>query len=98
MEEVIIIKNLVGLNAVSMNKGIILYTLLFDKLKNNKHVTLDFSNVLVASPFFNASISYLLKNFDLNFIIKMIKIIELDESSKNILNISIHNAVEKYKK
>lgn len=92
----IIIKNLIGNNAFSMKQGSILYNVLFEKLKNNEPVNLDFDGVLIASPFFNASISYLLKDYSISYVLKMINVTGLSDSSKSILNISIHNAISYY--
>lgn len=97
-EKVINIKGLFGETAASMDKGQKLYELLMDLFSKQESVTLDFKDVFVSSHFFNASVSRLLKDYDIKEIQSKMKVEGLDSNGKYLLNLSIGNAIEHYKK
>lgn len=90
------ILELVGKYAVTMEKGELLYEVLKENISEGIETTVDFTDVQIASPFFNASISYLLKDNSIEKVLKYVKMQGLSESSKGILNISFKNAVDFY--
>lgn len=103
IQDTIKIKELIGKNAISMEQGNSLYeklSPLFLKYSNNKdyQLTLDFEDVnVISTPFFNSSISYLLKDYSIQECQKRLIFLNLREDSKALLNYSLHNAVIFYK-
>lgn len=95
----IIIKELVGSHiALTMEKGAILYAVLIDELnKEGISLTLDFSDMKVASPFLNASIGYLFKSFTKTEIDSRITFINLSPSTEHTLYTVLGNAEEYFK-
>jgi hypothetical protein len=69
------IQQLVGPNCITIEDGLAVYKMIFPELQAKCSVELDFSDVkLFASPFFNAAIGQLYKDFssdDLNNLLKM---------------------------
>jgi uncharacterized protein len=86
------IKDLVGKNALNYEKAEILYNSLLDNISLDS-VELDFTGVLVASPFLNGSIGLLLKRYDIIYLQKNIKFTALSDNDKNILNLVIGNSI-----
>lgn len=87
-------------NAVSMESGSVLYTIIFNEMQqNDKKIVIDFGDLnLIASPFFNASISYLLKDYSIQDVLKRLELVNLPDYARKILNVSIQNALEHYNK
>lgn len=87
-----------GKNAVSMELGHELYKLIINELENTtEKIILDFSNIEVcASPFFNASIGYLFKDYTQSTIKERIDIRNIEERDKSLLNKVIKNAIIQY--
>jgi hypothetical protein len=88
-----------GENLCTMEKGGELYKILKSSFEKEDQITLDFNDTkLITSHFFNASISYLIKDYDIKEIQKKLDIINIPDYAKRLLNISIGNAIEVYKK
>ncbi|WP_440095155.1 STAS-like domain-containing protein [Acinetobacter baumannii] len=91
--------DLIGKNAISMQTGDKIYTILKDKVQNGEHITLDFEGVtLFASPFFNSAIGRLLKDKEISELQQQLKFEHLDEVGRNLLNLVISNAISYYNK
>ena len=69
------IHRLIGPNCITLEDGQAVYERIYPELEQKHTIELDFSNVkLFASPFFNAAIGQLYKDFssdDLNHLLKM---------------------------
>lgn len=90
-------KEVVGVNAISMQSGKHLYNKIAKLLISGKDVNLDFSEVeLFASPFFNASIGLLLKDIKIDDLQLHLKIINLSPVGNQLLNHVIENAIKYY--
>lgn len=91
----IIIKDLISSNnAVSMEQGSLLYVVLKEIMNQDDQIELSFEGLsVIASPFFNASISYLTIDHEVKEILEKIKMINIPDYAKDILNQSFHNAV-----
>lgn len=60
----ILVKEIIGANCITMDQGEKIYQLIYPSLKEDTAVELDFSGIGVfASPFFNVAIGKLLKDF-----------------------------------
>lgn len=96
MNNTIVVKDLLGgIIALSMDKGNILYTRLFELMKNNELITLDFQDMKVASPFLNASIGSLFKDFSVDDINQRITFINMSAAAEGTLQAVKRNA-ERY--
>lgn len=94
----IIVKDLVGKNAISMGNGDKLHSLLHESLSEENKVEVDFEGVeFYASPFFNAAIGLLLNDFSIEYIQRNMKIVNLSDLGKDLLNHVISNAIEYYR-
>lgn len=90
---------LVGENAVSMDSGRAVYDRIHDPIKRGESVTLDFEGVeIFATPFFNASIGLLLGDVELPQLLERLKIQNISEVGRQLLNHVIANALTFYKK
>ncbi|MBM26542.1 MAG: hypothetical protein CL760_12855 [Chloroflexi bacterium] len=88
-----------GENLCTMEKGRELYEVLKSCFEKEDQITLDFSDTkLITSHFFNASISCLIKDYDIKTIQKKLDVMNIPDYAKQLLNISIGNAIEFYKK
>jgi hypothetical protein len=69
------IQRLIGPNCITIEDGLVIYEKILPELKAKRPVELDFADVkLFASPFFNAAIGQLYKDFssdELNRLLKM---------------------------
>lgn len=75
--------------------GIKLRSIINDALCINESITLDFTNIsLFASPFFNASIGYLVMKFGIDDFNKKIVLKNLSEVGKLTVDKVIENAIE----
>lgn len=94
----LIAKEIVGEHAISMQSGQILYSNLQESFGKDKKVQIDFEGVkFFASPFFNASIGYLLKDMDVAQLKDRVEIINLSDVGRSLLNLVIANAINFYK-
>ena len=76
--------------AISMSKGNELYKQILQLIQNSEDgkIILDFHNVeIFASPFFNASIGYLLKDYDITFLQNKLHFENLNPVGNNLLNL-----------
>ena len=80
---------------LSTEKGKTLFSVIIDELKNNDTITLDFAGYnFISTSFFNNSFGDLIVHYDwdLNSLLKHIKIIGLSEDDFDDLKLSIANA------
>ncbi len=95
--EKINVHGLVGKNAISMQSGEKLYDKLYPLMKSNEVVELDFSGVsLYASPFFNASIGLLLRDFSVDILMKNLSFSDISDVGRDLLNHVVENAIAYY--
>lgn len=95
----IIAKEIVGENAISMQSGQHLYEKISKPLISGEEVEIDFQGVeLFASPFFNASIGYLIQDIKVTDLQQRLKIINLSEVGRQLLNLVISNAIKYYER
>lgn len=95
----IIAKDLVGSNAISMQSGQILYEKISKPLLAGEVIEIDFKDVeLFASPFFNASIGFLIKDIKVSELQKQLKLTNISEVGRQLLNHVISNAIKYYEK
>lgn len=93
----ILVTDIVGQNAISMQSGKNLYEKISKPLLSTESVELDFGGVkLFASPFFNASIGLLLKDIQVSDLQKHLSFINLSEVGRQLLNHVIANAIKYY--
>ncbi len=93
----IIAKNIIGKNTISMQSGQNLYEKISNPLISGEEVEIDFLDVeLFASPFFNASIGYLIKDIKVTDLQQRLKIINLSKVGRQLLNHVISNAIKYY--
>jgi len=90
----IMAKEIVGSNAISMQSGQMLYEKISKQLISGEVVEIDFKGVeLFASPFFNASIGFLIKDINVTDLQKRLKVANLSEVGRQLLNHVISNAI-----
>ncbi len=92
------IKDIVGGNRCLIREdGQKIYNKIYDKLKNEESVTLDFEGITqFASPFFNAAVGQLLKDIEEDKIQKLLSCENLTETGKLIFERVIENAIRYY--
>lgn len=94
----LIAKEIVGEHAISMQSGQLLYANLQESILKEGKVQIDFEGVkFFASPFFNASIGYLLKDMDVTQLKERVQISNLSDVGRSLLNLVIANAINFYK-
>ncbi|MBE2895735.1 STAS-like domain-containing protein [Pasteurellaceae bacterium HPA106] len=95
----ILVKNLIESNiSVSMVLGAKLYQEIKTKLSENNKVKIDFEGIdTFASPFFNAAIGKLLKDYSIEQLQESLDFLNINQGGKNLLNKVIANAIEYYK-
>lgn len=92
-------KDIVGENAISMQSGQNLYEKIFNPLMSGEEIEIDFEGVkLFASPFFNASIGFLLKDIAVTDLQRKLTIKNLSVVGHQLLNHVISNAIKYYEK
>ncbi|WP_062810951.1 STAS-like domain-containing protein [Alcanivorax sp. NBRC 102028] len=92
------VSSITGANAISIQGGSKLYAVLIKEFPKQEKIILDFRDVEVfASPYFNASIGLLFKDYELNDILSKIAINNLSPIGKQLLNHVIANALTFYK-
>lgn len=93
----IVVADITGGNAISMQSGSRLYDLLYGAMSKSESVELDFSGVEhFASPFFNASIGLLLKDFSVDLLMEKITITNLPKFGLELIEEVIDNAITYY--
>lgn len=94
----IIVKDLIDSNiAVSMPIGDKLYQKLLEVWDSSDSIEIDFMNIdTLATPFFNASIARLLKDHTIDNLQQKLKISNLSDGGRHLLNRVIDNAIAFY--
>lgn len=93
----IIVKELVGANALTLSDGQALYEQIHPRLLAGDIVNLDFAGVeTFASPFFNAGVGQLLADLQPNTLNELVKFQNLPGLGQRILRRVINNAKEYY--
>lgn len=93
----ILVFELVGKNAISMQSGEKLYKEVYPILTSGEELQLSFDGVsLYASPFFNASIGLMLKDLPVEDLQRLLKIEGISEVGRSLLNHVIANAISYY--
>lgn len=93
----IVIKELIGANAISMNSGRKIREEILLEWNNSEKIILEFSEVEVfASPFFNSSIGALLKNKKISELQEKLVFNGISEHGRRLLNLVIDNAIKFY--
>lgn len=91
-------KEIVGAHAISMQSGQFLYNAIQTNLSKNEKIQVDFDGVkYFASPFFNASFGYLLKDMTVENLTEHIEVMNITEVGRRLLNLVITNAINFYK-
>lgn len=91
------IKENVGANGITLRDGQKVYSVIYPELKSRRTVTLDFAEVrIVASPFLNAAIGQLLREFTPEDLNRYLKFANLPTVTRPILKRVIDNAKEYY--
>ncbi len=92
-----LVKATVGANGITLQDGQKVYEAIYPELKNRHLVTLDFADVrIVASPFLNAAIGQLLREFSPEELNRYLKFVNLPTVTRPILKRVIDNAKEYY--
>ncbi|MEL6117817.1 STAS-like domain-containing protein [Photobacterium sp. SP02] len=93
----IIVKEIVGSNAISMNSGNKLREKIVKNWDADSKIRIDFSGVDVfASPFFNASIGALLKDKKIEDLQNKLEFHSISNHGRKLLNLVISNALKFY--
>lgn len=93
----IIVKDLIGQNAVTLDDGEIIYNLIHASLMHGDIVELDFDGVeIFASPFFNAGVGRLLVDLKPDALNNRLKFDHLSDFGSRVLRRVIDNAKEYY--
>lgn len=93
----ILVSEIAGKNAISMHSGSNLYSKMHPILQKGEKLCLDFKDVeLFASPFFNASIGYILKDMTIDELKRNLVIENINKVGNQVLNLVIRNAIEYY--
>ncbi len=93
--KVIFVKDIVGVNAISMNSGTKLREIILKEWPKDEKIILDFSGIDVfASPFLNASIGALLKTKTIEDLQEKLVFEEISDHGKRLLNLVIDNAIK----
>lgn len=95
----IVIRELVGENAVTLDDGNKIYGNIFPALKSEEKINIDFTGVKVfASPFFNAAIGRLLKDFSSDLLNRLVSFSNLNAVGAEVLKRVIENSKQFYSK
>jgi len=88
---------IVGENCITLDDGEKVYALIHTELSAGRAVELDFSGVRVfASPFFNAGIGRLLKDFTSDELNRLVKVSHLNDVGLMVLKRVIENSSRYY--
>lgn len=94
----ILVRDITGVHAISMQKGNQLFDLVHDHLVSGGCVELDFDSVkLCAAPFFNASVGRILKDVSIDELRERVTFININEPQRLLINHVIANALAFYK-
>src|SRR5437899_13092775 len=91
------VRDIIGENALTLEDGQSIYDRIKPELANRRNVELDFSGVTVfASPFFNAAIGQLLKDFKPEDLNRLLRVVNLIPAGHDVLKRVIENAKQYY--
>lgn len=93
------IYDIVGKNAISMSAGDKLYAAIAKDLtsEQGEKLNLNFEGVeLFASPFFNSSIGLIIKDVNIDDLMKKMEVNNISDIGKQLLNLVISNAIKFY--
>lgn len=90
----IIVKDLLGINLITIDDGQPLHEEIYHDLANGYHVTLDFIGVkIIATPFINAAIGQLYRSFNQYYIAHHLEFTNIPPLSELIIKNTIENAI-----
>ena len=93
----IIVKRLVGVNAISMSSGRKLREEILNEWSKSEKIVIDFEGVEVfASPFFNSGVGFLLKDNDIAQLQGKLVFEGISDHGRRLLNLVIDNAIRFY--
>lgn len=93
----IIVKQLVGVNAISMGSGRKLRDEILREWERSSKIVIDFSGIeIFASPFFNSGIGFLLKDSDISTLQSKLVFEGISDHGRRLLNLVIENAIRFY--
>lgn len=93
----VIVRDLIGQNAVTLDDGMKIYNLIHSTLVHGNEVELDFYGVeIFATPFFNAGIGRLLDDLKPDLLNSQLKFEHLSDIGSRILRRVIDNAKDYY--
>jgi len=92
-----LIKEIVGQNCITREAGDKVYNIVYPILKSGGKAELDFEGIKVfASPFFNAAIGHLLKDFNQEDLTRQLFIHKLAPVGADVLKLVITNSSQYY--
>jgi hypothetical protein len=95
----IIIRDIVGENAITLEDGEKTYQKIVPALRSEEKISLDFAGVKVfASPFFNSAIGRLLKDFSTEILNRFLSFDNLNPIGAEVLKKVIENSKQFYSK
>ena len=93
----ILVRSEIGKNCITASDGQKIYELIFPLLRKDQMIELDFSGVdIIASPFFNAAIGYLLKDISNEKLNELLTISKLIPTGREVLKKVIENSKRYY--
>jgi len=93
----ILVQELVGENAITLEDGDKIYKNIFPALKSEEKISIDFVGVKVfASPFFNAAIGKLLRDFTTDTLNRLLSFLNLNSVGSDVLKRVIENSKQFY--
>lgn len=93
MKAVNVFEKIGGSKSITQQDGQKIYDLISEPLQNGEEVVLDFLGInQFASPFFNHCIGQLLKEVDLNTIEQKLKIENIDDECRELIELILRNA------
>lgn len=91
------VRDIIGENALTLEDGQSVYDRIKTELVNGRPVELDFADVRVfASPFFNAAVGQLLKDFKPEDLNRLLSVSNLIPAGHDVLTRVIENAKQYY--
>jgi hypothetical protein len=93
----ILVQELVGENAITLEDGDKIYKIIFTALKSEEMIGIDFLGVKVfASPFFNSAIGRLLKDFSKDTLNRLLSFDNLNPVGTDVVKRVIENSKQFY--
>jgi len=92
-----LIKEIIGENCITREDGNKVYNIIYPIMKSGGKVELDFEGIgIFASPFFNAAIGHLLKEFNQEDLTRQLFIHRLAPVGSDVLKLVITNSTQYY--